>query len=742
MINNPERIDAALEKFQALFVGSADSHTVHDPESGYRTFHTPAGPAQYRAHLMGETRLTLKPGGPDGKYWWAASDHDKGNGDHRFTTAEFDGLLDEFKRVRQKQEIPIFCQPSKSNGLHSYVFFEEPQTKSDVRSMYQMWTAHVGYRDLIFPVEVQTGKLEKGINLPFFGAFKTDDSLNRLEEWLDAVKRLTVTPLLLNNAKHFTSPLGAPSSSASGSSGASGTAIPRGAPLRLSPGIDFEAELTKAGITFIKDPRADGETWFHYHGLPGKNGEPQPCLIAGRVHDNNAHNPRDSSFVIKSNGEFYATCLNTECRNAERKTRIALDRAGLTYVLQGGSWENPASPAPSNYPTPQSPRRIVWKRGDTFKIEQWTWIWDKVIPLAELGYLFGLQNAGKTPLVVDLASRISSGLPLPDGSANSFGPRGILWLSAEDDWARTTMPRVIAANGTPANFHVCPSSVSTATDGSELELAIAFDRDIHAIRQGLENWNETDGPFPLLLVVDPVTGYLGAGIEINKDEKVKPVLNSLADLARDFKITVLILGHFNKREGVSNHQAKVMGCASFNSVPRFGYYLLPDPDASDPYGKQLVPAREINSWKGLKLRTTSQPLDVRHLAVVDGEGNKVEVIKEVIRVEWLGAATGSADDAGSPSSRSERVASGKFAETLREFLMAGEKSSEECTAHLESVGLVARDAEHKKHLLFSIRCKANVESKRSTTSKGVWIWRLRSDAVQFKLEEKLEEPQF
>src|SRR3954449_13257994 len=70
-----------------------------------------------------------------------------------------------------------------------------------------------------------------------------------------------------------------------------------------------------------------------------------------------------------------------------------------------------------------------------------SWLWPDRIPLGKLLILDGDPDLGKSLILLDLCSRLSTGRPFPDGRA-SPGPTTTLVLSAEDSATDTIVPRL------------------------------------------------------------------------------------------------------------------------------------------------------------------------------------------------------------------------------------------------------------------------------------------------------------
>ena len=83
-------------------------------------------------------------------------------------------------------------------------------------------------------------------------------------------------------------------------------------------------------------------------------------------------------------------------------------------------------------------------------------------------------------------------------------------------------------------------------------------------------------PDERFLVIDPITSYVG-DINFNQDGEVRPVLSSLGQMAEELKITILIVGHFNKNTNVASALDKPGGGRAWTAVPRsvWGFFRFP-----------------------------------------------------------------------------------------------------------------------------------------------------------------------
>jgi AAA domain len=86
------------------------------------------------------------------------------------------------------------------------------------------------------------------------------------------------------------------------------------------------------------------------------------------------------------------------------------------------------------------------------KSEQLHWLWEKRIPRGRLTILDGDPGLGKSLLTLDLAARITTGSPMPDGTPGVKG--SVILIAPEDGVADTIKPRVEAAGGDPSRIRL------------------------------------------------------------------------------------------------------------------------------------------------------------------------------------------------------------------------------------------------------------------------------------------------
>ncbi|HXG08928.1 MAG TPA: AAA family ATPase [Gemmataceae bacterium] len=192
------------------------------------------------------------------------------------------------------------------------------------------------------------------------------------------------------------------------------------------------------------------------------------------------------------------------------------------------------------------------------------WLWQNRIPVGRLTLIAGRPGEGKSFLTLDMASRVSTGTPWPDGATCQSG--GVLLLCQEDDPADTVRPRLDAHLADVSRIHLLRGS---RTQGGVQPIALA---DVDIIEGAIEQI-----PGCRLVVVDPLGSYLGGRVDMHKDNEVRFVLAPLAALARRHRVAVVIVVHARKAPATHADDG-VLGSRGFVGVARAVWHVVRDPE--------------------------------------------------------------------------------------------------------------------------------------------------------------------
>ena len=161
-----------------------------------------------------------------------------------------------------------------------------------------------------------------------------------------------------------------------------------------------------------------------------------------------------------------------------------------------------------------------------------SWLWYPYIPFGKLTILQGNPGEGKTYFAMQLAAACTTGKALPN--MTPLEPFNVIYQTAEDGLGDTVKPRLIEAGADLSRVLVSDDVNSPLTLSDErIERAIA------------ENHAH-------LLIIDPIQAFLGADVDMNRANEVRPVFRKLGDIAQRHACAIILVGHLNKTVGAQS----------------------------------------------------------------------------------------------------------------------------------------------------------------------------------------------
>jgi len=230
------------------------------------------------------------------------------------------------------------------------------------------------------------------------------------------------------------------------------------------------------------------------------------------------------------------------------------------------------------------------------------WLWENRVPSGRLTLLVGAAGCGKSLVTTDMAARVSTGRPWPDGAECPQG--SVLLLLAEDNPADTVRPRLDAAGADVRRVHLL-QAVRYTEQGATHERVVTL-ADIDAIEQALKAVGDVK-----LLIVDPIGSYLGADTDAHRDNEVRGVLGPLALLGEKFGTAIVVVAHRRKSPAIVADDMAI-GARAFTGLARAVWHLSADPNDKE---RRLLLAGKNNLAKpqpGLAFRIAGDVIP--HLA--------------------------------------------------------------------------------------------------------------------------------
>jgi site-specific DNA-cytosine methylase len=247
---------------------------------------------------------------------------------------------------------------------------------------------------------------------------------------------------------------------------------------------------------------------------------------------------------------------------------------------------------------------------------------------------------------------------------------------------------------------IAKSHASAVTIAKPAAVAESKAETVRNVLQGIEKRGNMR-----LVIIDPVSSYLGRGIDSHKNSEVRSVLEPLGEMASRKGVAVICNNHFSKGGGTAN--SRIIGSVAFVNQARSAFIVTKDKENEGRL--LLIPSKtNIAPLKfGLAYR-------IEGLTVTEGSTDI-----ETSRINWEDSpVTITADEATAPRGIGYESKSGKAEamEFLKEILAGGSRPASEVKAHAHEAGITDK-------MLRTAREALGLDVTKGGMSEG-WIWAL------------------
>lgn len=245
------------------------------------------------------------------------------------------------------------------------------------------------------------------------------------------------------------------------------------------------------------------------------------------------------------------------------------------------------------------PWRPVITCMETIAQEVILWLWLGYIALRKICLVEGDPSHGKTWLVLAVAAAVSRGWPLPDAETGQNKqiadqePANVVYMTAEDGLGDTIKPRLTMLGADHSRIFVIEGQ--RQGDG---EMEPVTMQNLEILRLAMKQIK------PVLLIVDPLQGFLGAGVDMHRANETRPVLTGMLRLAEEFNCAVVIIRHLNKSSG-GKAAYRGMGSIDFTAAARTVLLVGKDPD--DPCKRVVIPTKCNIGTEGVPIAFSLTP---------------------------------------------------------------------------------------------------------------------------------------
>ena len=264
------------------------------------------------------------------------------------------------------------------------------------------------------------------------------------------------------------------------------------------------------------------------------------------------------------------------------------------------------------------------------------WLWPGKMAIGHITTLNGDPGTKKSFISLDIAARISTGRPMPDGLPNPFPPSSVLVLTREDGLEDTVKPRFQAAGGNPSKLD------SVATEGSQETCVLK-------IEEHLAELEEIMQPDTRVIIFDPLIDFLKA--QQNHEAEVRDVLTKLKQFAERRELSIIGINHLNKKSDLDAIH-RTMGAKGFIGVARMNFLV-----GKDEGGNLHLCSLKNNLWAD----DGSLTFKLEDSVVEDGH----VTVTQVGRVVWTGKGQLTADEITVPKGK---AAQNRAADWLKGYL--------------------------------------------------------------------------
>jgi hypothetical protein len=365
-----------------------------------------------------------------------------------------------------------------------------------------------------------------------------------------------------------------------------------------------------------------------------------------------------------------------------------------------------ADPETDSIIPPSSERSIVAIRANTLKPESINWAWKNRFAFGKLAMIAGDPGLGKSTVLVEIAALHSKGGEFPCGEGTALQCETAI-LTAEDGLRDTLVPRLTAAEADLSKIHFITGTKADDATGDEHAM-FDISTDIAALRKFLK-----DNPAVKILIIDPLTAYLGDGTKAKENADVRRVLTPLVKLAEEFGILVLANNHLNKSGGKALY--RILDSIAFVALGRIVHLVIADTDT--PEIKKFICEKTSNGPQPAGLTYFIQKAWIK--------GEKDEEI-ETSRIVWgtttinetADEALGAGDDTPTMADEAEKL--------LREILGKDRMVVQDIEAEARAAGMLGGSKEIRNSKPFRTACdRLGVIHEREGFGQGaVYYWRL------------------
>jgi len=287
---------------------------------------------------------------------------------------------------------------------------------------------------------------------------------------------------------------------------------------------------------------------------------------------------------------------------------------------------------------------------EDIEIRKIRWLWKPWLALGEVTMLDGDAGHGKTQLLLDVAARVTQGWKMPPdnrGIKSKKKPANVLFLSAEDSWETTTVPRLMAVKADLKRVF------NPITEDKEF---ISFPTDLDYLEKEIETHKAK------FVIVDPIFGFLDEKTDTHNDASSRRLLVRLRKIAERQNCAIVLVRHFTKDKKSGNSLHRGGGSVAWTAFCRLQHVV------GEYQGRKVLAVSKLN--------LAEKPDSLGFFI----EGCRVRGRVKTSRISWIGPVEVTANEVTASQAKRGRPSSvDEIAEFIKDTLHehSGEMSSKE-----------------------------------------------------------------
>lgn len=223
-----------------------------------------------------------------------------------------------------------------------------------------------------------------------------------------------------------------------------------------------------------------------------------------------------------------------------------------------------------------SPHELQYETASSITPSTQKWLWPGVIPLGTFTLFAGVGGVGKSQLLLEIASKVSTGNKFDVGGMTQQLPKGkVLILNAEDCSQTTVVPRLMAAGADLSNIAFTGKLIEKVSRKQRnIDLSLYSD----LLSRQLEEIGDVK-----LIIIDPIQYYTGH-VRDHITTEVADFLCQVNEINKKFNTAMIINKHLRKQASGTNISSavnEVGGSGAWVNSARQAFIITRSPDNPD-----------------------------------------------------------------------------------------------------------------------------------------------------------------